>query len=246
MNNTLQTTHLGGKQCSIWSTAYQHCLNFIMPQHCLCCCQPSCNTLPICSVCYQTLPWLDNACRLCATPLNSNAGQICGKCASTEPRWQRCFALWRHRQPVAGWINQLKHGQQLHLARFFGILIANKLQQEGLQIDTIIPVPLHRNRLHKRGFNQSIEIARHCKLATTANILKTEIVRHKNTATQQGLSKAQRAINMRGSFKKASSFHAENILIIDDVITTGATCRALCRTLPKTCNIIIAAVSRAC
>jgi ComF family protein len=245
MKNYLSSLNLC-LQHNLLNRLQQGALNFLMPQICLCCDCATDNTTPVCSACRPHLPWLGNACEKCAMPLQQIAGNLCGRCASSPPDWDRCFALFKHQDQACAWVNQLKHGKKLKLARLFGILIANKIAAEGITIDAIIPVPLHKQRLQERGYNQAIEIARHCPIKTQHLLLKNSVIRSKNTQSQQSLSKAQRKLNLQGAFKKQKSIHAQSILVIDDVMTTGSTCKALCAKLPKNSTITVATVSRAC
>ena len=235
---------INSQASSAWRKLAYNALNIIMPQRCLCCELPAHPCLPICALCYQNLPWLNNACQRCAMPLQDTAGSICGRCASNPPPWSKCITLWRHRPPVSSWINQLKHGHKLQLARCFGILIAAELQNQNQNVDVILPVPLHKKRLQQRGFNQALEIARYIKATQRAKTIRHNIIRSKFTRPQQGLTQAQRKTNLQNAFKVKAVINEKTILIIDDVLTTGQTCRAVCKKISKRHKIILATVSR--
>ena len=131
-------------------------------------------------------------------------------------------------------IGQMKFQQQLSAAAIFASLLRPEIIQKNPEItlpDALLPVPLHKTRLAKRGFNQSLEISR--KIAKEKNIplLINTIGRVKNTEAQTHLNKQQRLKNVKGCFKILDAPLAKHIVIVDDVITTGATTNELARLL---------------
>lgn len=219
-------------------------LDILMPIYCLCCDLKSDTNIPVCSLCYPTLPWQNNVCRLCANILPKSCVDICGRCIIKAPPWQECISLWQHCLPISNWINQLKHHSRLELARMFGLLLGTELKLRQIEFDAILPIPLHKTRLKQRGFNQAIEIARHLKAIKPAPILLWNIQREFATKPQQGLSHKLREQNLKNAFKLKKDIRAKTILIIDDVLTTGATCREVCKHIPKQHTIIFACISR--
>jgi ComF family protein len=129
----------------------------------------------------------------------------------------------------------LKHGNQFALATPLGLLLGEALAnaKPGEGFDCLVPVPLHRQRLRARGYNQAVEIAR--PLARQLGLpLETGLLRRaRRTPPQQGLSADQRSRNLRNAFTLAGQLRGGRVLLVDDVMTTGATVRECCRTLRR-------------
>ena len=97
--------------------------------------------------------------------------------------------------------------------------------------DTIIPVPLHPRRLSERGFNQAHELARPLSKGLNVKLCSNTVERFRDRPPQIALSRKQRLINTRGAFRLREDLSKNHVLIIDDVITTGATVNELARLL---------------
>lgn len=111
--------------------------------------------------------------------------------------------------------------------RAFAELLAHKLENllDTSQIDLIVPVPLSKSRLRQRGYNQSELIAKHVSRLSHIPFSNNVLLKMKDTKSQSTLSRADRLINLENSFfiKNSSKVYDKNILIIDDIITTGST-----------------------
>jgi ComF family protein len=141
--------------------------------------------------------------------------------------------LFSYNSPVDGWIQGLKFDQDLAVAALLGRLLVETLPSfhNGCSA-TVLPVPLHRNRLRERGYNQALEIAR--PLVRKGYRLDPRCCRrHKATTAQSKLPAASRKGNLRDAFAVTRPVEGESFLLVDDVITTGATLNELARTLKK-------------
>lgn len=128
----------------------------------------------------------------------------------------------------------MKFQQQLSSAAILAALLRLEIIQKNPDVtlpDALLPVPLHKSRLVKRGFNQSLEISRNIAKAKKIPLLIKTVERVKNTDAQTHLNKQQRLKNVKGCFKVLEVPLAKHIVIIDDVITTGATTNELARIL---------------
>ena len=129
--------------------------------------------------------------------------------------------------PVRELVHELKYGGITELAGLMGAAAAQAVMINGLTDFVLVPVPLHRDRLAQRGFNQAellgYEVAQKFKIAMWPDLLR----RRKNTKPQIELKREKRLVNMTGAFQLNKQYGDKiknaNILLVDDVITTGAT-----------------------
>ena len=134
--------------------------------------------------------------------------------------------------PVDAAIKALKFGRKLWYAPALAELLCEASTRLPDDVDAILPVPLHWRRRAFRGFNQAEEIAR--PLARQLDLpLLHNVVRRKPTSFQSGLSARERARNLRKAFVVRGAMACNHVLIVDDVITTGATIRSLAATVRK-------------
>jgi ComF family protein len=124
-------------------------------------------------------------------------------------------------------IHQFKYGDMPRLAKRVGEDVAIPFSQLANFVDVILPVPLHATRLAKRGYNQSELIAKSLSRQFGKPLLARALKRIKPTPSQTGLTLVEREENVRGAFKlsvnEITKLHGKRLLIVDDVITTGAT-----------------------
>jgi len=129
-------------------------------------------------------------------------------------------------------LRQLKFHQQLHLAPLLGGLLADGLAvRETALPESLLPVPLHPQRIRERGYNQSLEVARVVAQRLGITLNPGLCVRQKATAPQTALDGKARRRNLRGAFCVQAGTLPRHVAVIDDVVTTGATVRELAQTL---------------
>ena len=159
---------------------------------------------------------------------------VCGQCQSQPPFYDRVYSLFSYRQPVSGLIVGLKFHHRLPLARLLGrLMVDHLLNLLDSSPDIIIPVPLHPRRLSERGFNQAKELARPISKGLNIKICSDSVERFSNKPPQTTLSRKQRLKNTRGAFRVRDNLSKGHILIVDDVMTTGATVNELARILKR-------------
>lgn len=180
----------------------------------------------------------------------SEHGRICGPCdrslirldsdavfAHLPKLWFiKCRSLFAYDGSVKDAIHNLKYNERLDLVRYFGNELCRGAKEIG-QFDLIAPVPLHRKRLAARGFNQSALLARKLgKLLSIPTDLDS-LRRVKNIDPQVGMERDERIKNVKGAFgvisKRVQKISERNILLIDDVLTTGATVNECSKVLIK-------------
>lgn len=207
-------------------------------QSCLLCDEPADGPLPLCHPCELELPWLAGQCRCCALPLPVD-GVLCGACLKRPPAFARVLAPWRYAFPVDSLITRFKHQRQWPLGRLLAGALAEHLHQafaQGLERpQALLPVPLSRARLRRRGFNQAALLARWLGEALDLAVDERLLRRIQDTPAQQELDAAARRRNLRGAFALAepAGVAGQHLALVDDVLTTGATAETLARLLLK-------------
>lgn len=210
---------------------------WLFPSYCVLCGQPTYPQFNICNPCHTELPILPHHCQQCAQLLPSYEAERCGSCLKTTPPFDRIYALFAYDEPIAQWIVQLKFKGQLQYAQCFAELFLERIQpiwyRNKALPQIIIPIPLHRDRLRERGFNQAVEIAKPLAKRLKIHLDLNSIVRHKATLPQSGLRALERENNVANAFVCNRDFSHLSIAVLDDVITTGHTIRAFCSLLKK-------------
>lgn len=204
-------------------------LNFFFPENCKIC-QKSLNYEEslVCNNCFSKLPFLKMYCSRCGTPLDeilekylpNKQISYCGYCEKRNFYFDEVFIGFAYKSPVSEWINELKFGKNFSIGYKLGILIKKMFDKKIPQVDLTISIPLSTNRLRERGFNQSYLIAwGFLGKKPKNNILKRII----DTKPQTELSKKERWENVKNAFLVEKDLKEKSILLIDDVMTTGAT-----------------------
>lgn len=199
-----------------------------MPQRCVLCTAASGDTA-VCTACRRDLPWLPALqCPRCALPTGD--GSVCGQCLRHPPAFDRTYCRLAYEFPLDKLIQRFKYGHQLGLAAPLGQLLRAGIPA-GEAPALILPVPLHPQRLSERGFNQVLEMLRPWadRRALRAGLLtRTRPGQH-----QADLPWQQRARNVKGMFACDAAVAGQRVVLVDDVMTTGATLNELARQLKK-------------
>ena len=165
----------------------------------------------------------------------SGALACCIQClAEPERLWKHAFSVMPYSGMATTLIRRLKFYNSPELARPLGYLLAGKIRQNSISADMIVPVPLHITRLLKRGYNQSLLLAQIA--GNECGIPVKSVLRRKHLRSHQaGRSRADRHKELAGSMilKNSSDIAGKNILLLDDVFTTGATLHAAVLALQK-------------
>ncbi|MBT2969825.1 MAG: ComF family protein [Candidatus Thiodiazotropha sp. (ex Ctena orbiculata)] len=216
-----------------------NCIHFIQnllyPRDCLLCGAAGDFEHHLCPPCQRRLPFNLHACPGCALPLPPEvpASQLCGRCIRRSAEITRTITAMTYQPPVNRLIGMLKFHNRLHLVEPLAGLLIERLGEDYDRPDLLIPVPLHPVRLRERGFNQSVEIARvlarRCGLSHDWRLCR----RIKHTPPQAELKREARRKNLHRAFEICADLSGSHLVVVDDVITTGATVAELGRLLKK-------------
>jgi ComF family protein len=163
-------------------------------------------------------------------PFSSEYSKVCGQCLKKEPPFSKVTNYGLYEGVLAEAINQLKFHGIKRLSKPLGRLL---LSLDLPKMDGIVPVPLSVKRLRERGFNQSLLIARVVSKAIRVPLLMDILFKKKETTPQIGLSAKQRQTNLKDAFEANGDIKGLHLLLVDDVMTTGATVTECSRQLRK-------------
>ena len=184
----------------------------------------------LCGPCDADLPRLPpDLCPRCA--LDSPAGALCGRCLTQPPQYDATIAALAYRFPADVLVQALKFRGELALAPFLGALLSKSVS--GSDVDYVVPVPLSRERLRSRGYNQALELARHVARPAAGRLAPELCERTLDTPAQTDLPLAERAKNVRGAVHCPRLLAGARIAVLDDVMTTGATLDEVAATLKR-------------
>lgn len=216
-------------------------LDVIYPRNCLACGVDSPDTLQaICWDCLSTVPRVEPPfCMRCGDPVAGNVehSYTCYSCSRKEPAFERARSAVRYEGAAGAALRALKYDRAVWAADDCASLATACVQAQysGDSFDAVVPVPLFPPRRRMRGFNQSEEIARGISRRIGVPLRSRFLRRIRPTVTQTGLTAPQRAANVFGAFRAgvAARPAGQRILLVDDVMTTGATVDAAADALKK-------------
>ena len=172
----------------------------------------------------------------CGKPFKDETKEYCHDCEAHRPHIDQGRGLWLHKEPVSGAVYRFKYRNKRNWGRIFAAELAEHYSEQiktwGIQ--EIVPIPLHPSKRRQRGFNQSETVA--VELAELMGLpCRTDILfRIRRTVPQKQLDRSGRTENLKGAFGVSSEWKpCNNVLLIDDIYTTGATVERAAKMLKK-------------
>ncbi|KAA0445322.1 MAG: ComF family protein [Candidatus Thioglobus sp.] len=189
----------------------------------------------VCPTCSKSFSNHPNRCQSCAAAIGAQL-DFCGQCLTHSPAFDRAHTLYDYQGDIAELIKIFKYdGKKLCIGDYFSRQLYD-LYQTLPAYDAIIPMPLSKERVKVRGFNQVLELLRQIKRKTPTIIDIHSVKRIKATRQLFELNLEQRRAEIKGAFI-ANPMPYQKVLLVDDIITTGSSLNELATTILKTTSV---------
>lgn len=206
-------------------------LEVLLPERCAACDAVLSGPGVFCVPCEATLtPLTEPWCERCAEP-GVAAGSLCRRCTREAPNFGRARSAFMHEAALAKAIHRFKYQDRPDLSRQLGALFAGATRQWVSAKSVVVPVPLHVSRFQQRKYDQAALLAVELSRAMQVPLHDGWVRRVRATERQVGKSEAERASNLNDAFEASPAARGANVVLVDDVYTTGATARSITRAL---------------
>lgn len=210
----------------------------VYPPTCIACQAATGEAQALCSACWRGIGFIERPyCERLGTPfpVDLGTGLLSPAAIADPPVFARARAVCRFEGTARELVHRLKYGDRVELSLTLGRMMAQAGRELAADADLVLPVPLHRTRLWRRRFNQAAALARAVSRETGLPLATMPLTRIRRTRQQVGLTRTQRADNLQGAFHVSTAMRGlvegRRILLVDDVLTTGATVNAASRAL---------------
>ncbi|MBI2339681.1 MAG: ComF family protein [Deltaproteobacteria bacterium] len=207
-------------------------LSLLLPQTCRVCGCLLKDSAKLCSDCFSKIRWIrEPLCTVCGRPFESSVAvsHPCPDCLEKKPAFDRHRSCVLYEEPVNRLLHRLKYSAGLDVTGVFAGWFQKIIAEQETIPDYLIPVPLSTGRLRRRSYNQSVELARHISRQTGIPVLIHSLQKIRDTVPQTELPREERIKNLKGAFAwkdKKTLLKGKNVLLVDDVFTTGSTLMA--------------------
>lgn len=217
-------------------------LEFLYPDNisCILCDNPisKSNTYSLCKDCFNELHFILDGCAKCGKPIVNNSLEKqsiegCSYCLNKGFYFDKVISCVEYTELSKRIIFGLKYNNKTYMSKYISIIMKEKLELENIKFDYILFVPLHKKRLNKRGFNQSEKIAQNLGKLINKPVLDS-IIRKNNTQRLYKLGKIDRKKELKNAFTLNNDkdfLKNKNVLIVDDIFTTGSTVNEISKIL---------------
>ncbi len=225
------------KKGCVKSKVFETVLDFLFPRRC-----PFCDEIvvfghKVCGRCKNRIKYIGKSyCLKCGKMLLSSENEYCADCMHTDHLFTRGRALYVYSGDVRASITRFKYKGRREYADYYGLDIVKHLGSfiYRCQPEYIIPVPVSKEKKKKRGYNQAELIAEKISVYTGIPVNKDLLIRVRNTPPMKELTRVERMKNLKGAFKiNVHDVKCRNVLIVDDIYTTGSTIDAISYELKK-------------
>ena len=192
----------------------------------------------ICKACREKVKYIrEPRCKKCGKPIESREAEFCYDCRKQTFHYEQGRSLWLHQEPISNSIYAFKYKNRQVDGEVYGREMARRFEKliRFWEIDVIIPVPIHKKKRRKRGFNQAELIAKEVGNILNIPVNCTSVVRMKETTPQKELGSRSRKRNLKRAFRVTDCrLKGKRVLLIDDIYTTGSTIDSIAEILGKT------------
>ena len=201
------------------------CLGILYPQTCYFCGKIGKERL--CTDCAKKVEYIkEPRCKKCGKPIRYWEREFCHDCTGKDFTYEQGRSIWLHKGPVRWSVYQYKYHNHRIYAEFYAEelfrLYGHKLKEWN--VDVIIPIPLHKKKKRKRGYNQAEVLAKRLGNLSGIRVDCKSVIRARNTKAQKELNDKERNKNLRNAFEVTKLGEADkNVLLVDDIYTTGST-----------------------
>lgn len=174
-------------------------------------------------------------CKKCGKPIRRKEAEFCYDCEREELCYEQGRSLWLHKMPVSSSIYAFKYKNRRVYGEVYGREMAKTFRKiiRLWEIDVIVPVPLHKKKQKKRGYNQAEILAKEIGSRVGIPVDITLVKRKMNTVPQKEFTRKERKKNLKNAFEVTGKVKGKRVLIIDDIYTTGSTIDSISILLKK-------------
>ena len=219
-------------------------LTFIFPDTCIVCRKSMRKTNFVCRKCEHKIDYISPLfkCRTCLFPVPPGSASQCGICLREKPHYSRLISCVKYKGAIKNSLQLYKFHERSDLHIGFSKLACNILERSDVFFDAVVCVPISKKTMKERGYNQSALIAKKIAEYFDVPFYEDLIVKVKETKRQSELKLKERAKNVKGAFgtNTPERIKNSNVLLVDDIFTTGATMREAAKTISDYTDDIIA------
>ena len=224
-------------------------LSLIFPDTCIVCKKAVRISSYACKKCTDKIEYISPVfkCKTCLSRIPASDNTVCGFCLKEKPQYSRLISCVAYKGYIKSSLQAYKFNNRPDLHIGFSKLACEILEHDGVYFDAVISMPIHKNKLLERGYNQSALIAKNIAQYFEVPFYNDLLIKVKETKTQSELQYAERRKNIKGAFDvyNPERINGNTILLVDDIFTTGFTMREAAKTCaPHTDKIIAFTIAK--